>query len=74
MMTTNVRTFLRNFAAYKSKARLGQTVRIKDGEGEFIFAASKPRRSLLGCVKGRMTIHGDLAEPTLPDGEWRPSV
>jgi hypothetical protein len=73
-MTTNVRTFLRNFAAYKSKARQGETVRVKDGDGEFVFTASTPRRSLLGAAKGRIAIHGDLAEPTLRADDWRPST
>ncbi len=73
-VVTNVRNFLRNFAAYKMKARCGETVRVKDGEGEFIFTATTPRKSLLGAAKGRIVIHDDLTKPTLHDEDWRPSL
>ena len=51
-MTTNVRTFLRHFTTFKAKARRGERVRILDREGEFIFAAATPRKSLLGAARG----------------------
>lgn len=73
-MVTNVRNFLRNFATYKSKAQGGETVRVKDREGEFIFTASRPRKSLLGASKGRIAIHDDLTKPTLRNEDWQPSV
>lgn len=73
-MVTNVRNFLRNFATFKSKARRGEAVRVKDREGEFIFTATKPRKSLLGAAKGRIVIHDDLTKPTLHHDDWRPSL
>lgn len=30
----------------------------------------KPRHSVVGCMKGTVKIHGDLAEPCLPEGDW----
>jgi hypothetical protein len=71
-METNVRTFLREFPRFKARARRGETVKIKDRSGEFIFSASSaPRRqSLLGCLKGRIRIRGDLTRPTSSDSEW----
>ena len=73
-MTTNVRTFLREFAGCKARARKGETIRIKDKEGDFLFTCSSPRKSLLGCAKGRIIIVGDLTEPTLPTQAWKPSL
>ena len=73
-MTTNVRTFLREFAAFKSKARRGDTVRIRDKAGEFLFTAAGKRHTLLGAARGKIAFHADLAKPTLPAGGWKPSL
>ena len=73
-MTTNVRTFLREFAAFKAKARRGETVRINDGEGEFVFTAVHARKTLLGAGKGKITFHEDISKPTLPNSAWKPSL
>lgn len=73
-MTTNVRTFLREFATFKAKARRGETVRINDGEGEFVFTAVHARKTLLGAGKGKITFHGDISKPTLPNSAWKPSL
>ena len=73
-MVTNTRAFLRGFTTYKAKARKGEVVRVQDKEGEYLFTAVAPRKSLLGLLKGKMTIHGDLTKPTLPDDSWKPSL
>ena len=73
-MTTNVRTFLRDFATFKAHARKGTTVRVQDKEGQFLFTASTPRKSLLGAAKGKITLHGDLTQPTLSNKDWKPSL
>jgi hypothetical protein len=73
-MTTNVRTFLRDFTTFKAKARRGETVRILDREGEFLFTATTPRKSLLGAARGRITIRGDLTKPTVGRTGWKPSL
>lgn len=73
-MTTNVRTFLREFATFKAHARKGATVRVQDKEGQFLFTASTPRRSLLGAAKGKIVFHGDLTQPTLSTKDWKPSL
>ena len=73
-VTTNVRTFLRNFASFKTKARRGEAVRIKDGDGEYLFTAVAGRKSLLGAAKGKIAIHGDITGPTLKNDAWKPSV
>ena len=73
-MVTNTRSFLRGFAAAKARARRGETVRVLDKEGEFLFTAATPRRSLLGAAKGKILLHADLTQPTLPDADWRPSL
>jgi hypothetical protein len=73
-MKTNTRTFLRSFTTFKAKARKGETVKVHDKEGVFIFAAESPRKSLLGAAKGRITYHGDLTKPTLSGKDWRPSL
>jgi len=73
-MTTNVRTFLRDFAAFKARARKGETVRVQDKEGEFLFTAATARKSLLGAAKGKIALHADLSEPTLRDDSWKPSL
>ena len=72
-MVINVRTFLRDFSSFKARARLGETVRVKDKEGVFLFMADGPRKSLLGAAKGKMTVQGDLTQPTLTIKDWRPS-
>ena len=73
-MTTNVRTFLRDFATIKAQARKGTTVRVQDKEGQFLFTATTPRKSLLGAAKGRISFHGDLTRPTLSNKDWKPSL
>lgn len=73
-MTTNTRRFLREFATFKARARRGETVRITDKEGEFVFTAAASRKSLLGAAKGRLVIRADLTKPTLAPGSWRPSL
>jgi hypothetical protein len=73
-MSTNVRTFLRDFTTFKAKARKGETVRVQDKEGEFVFSAAGPRKSLLGAAKGKIAFHGDLTKPTLSNDSWKPSL
>lgn len=73
-MTTNVRNFLRDFATFKAHARKGTTVRVQDKEGQFLFTSTAPRKSLLGAAKGKITFHGDLTRPTLPNDAWKPSL
>ena len=73
-MVTNVRTFLREFAAFKARARKGETVRVQDRGGVFVFRADVPRKSLLGAARGRITIRGDITRPTLKADAWKPSV
>lgn len=73
-MVTNVRTFLREFTTFKARARKGETVRVQDKEGVFLFTADAPRKSLLGVARGKITIRGDLTGPTLKNAAWKPSV
>ena len=73
-MITNVRTFLRDFTTFKAKARKGETVRVQDKEGEFVFSAAGLRNSLLGAARGKITFHGDLTQPTLSNENWKPSL
>jgi hypothetical protein len=73
-MTTNVRTFLRDFTTYKAKARRGETVRVQDRDGEYLFTSLAPRKSLVGAAKGKITLRGDLTKPTLPESDWKPSL
>ena len=73
-MITNVRTFLRDFSAFKARARRGETVRVQDKEGEFVFSAAGSRKSLLGAARGKITFHGDLTQPTLSNDSWKPSL
>ena len=73
-MTTNVRTFLRDFTTFKARARRGERVRILDREGEFVFAAAVPRKSLLGAARGKISISGDLTKPTLRKTGWKASL
>jgi hypothetical protein len=74
IMLTNTRNFLRDFASIKAKARKGETVRVQDREGEFLFTAATPRKSLLGAAKGKIAFHDDLTKPTLPNHGWKPSL
>lgn len=73
-MTTNVRTFLREFSSFKAKARRGGTVRIRDKEGEFLFTAAGARNTLLGAAQGKIDFHADLTQPTLRGDGWKPSL
>jgi hypothetical protein len=73
-MITNVRTFLRDFTTFKARARKGETVRVQDREGEFVFSAAGSRKSLLGAARGKITFHGDLTQPTLSNDSWKPSL
>jgi prevent-host-death family protein len=33
-------------------------------------APGKARRSVVGCLKGTVRIHGDLTEPCIPEADW----
>jgi len=73
-MITNVGTFLREFASFKARARKGETVRIRDIEGEFLFTAAGARTTLLGASRGKIAFHQDLTQPTLKGEAWKPSL
>ncbi len=74
-MVTNTRTFLRSFTTFKSRARKGEIVRVKDQTGEFLFTAVTPaRKSLLGAAAGKISFHADLTQPSLPNDSWKPSL
>jgi hypothetical protein len=75
VLVTNTRTFLRSFTTFKSKARKGETVRIQDKEGEYLFTAATPKRkSLVGAATGKIIFHDDLTKPTLSNDSWKPSL
>lgn len=73
-MVTNTRNFLRDFTRFKARARKGETVRVQDKEGEFLFTATAPRKSLLGAAKGKIAFHDDLTRPSVPNESWQPSL
>jgi len=73
-MQTNVRSFLRDFAAFKAKARKWVSIRILDKGGDFLFTCTKPGRSLMGAAKARLAVRADLTRPTLPRSAWKPSL
>lgn len=73
-VVTNVRKFLREFPVFKHRARRGEVVRVQDKEGEFLFTAATPRKSLLGAARGKITLRRDIVQPTLPDGDWKPTL
>jgi len=73
-MITNTRTFLRDFAAMKARARKGEAVRVRERDTEFVFTATTTRKSLLGAAKGKLVCHGDLTTPTLTSEGWKPSL
>jgi len=73
-MPTTVRTFLREFASFKARARRGETVRVHDKEGEFLFTAAAARKSLIGAARGKIAFRGDLTQPTLAADNWKPSL
>ena len=73
-MVTNTRIFLRSFISFKARARKGETVRVQDKEGEFLFTAAAPRKSLLGAARGKIVFHDDLTKPTLPNDSWNPAL
>ncbi len=73
-MVTTTRQFLRDFSSIKAKARKGETVRVQDKEGEYLFTSASARKSLLGAAKGKIVIHQDLTRPTLANDGWKPSL
>ncbi|GAB5559717.1 MAG: hypothetical protein SynsKO_13640 [Synoicihabitans sp.] len=73
-MATTVRSFLRNFAAHKARARQGEVIRVQDREGEFVFTAVAQPKSLLGAARGKIEIHDDITRPTLADKDWQPDL
>ena len=30
----------------------------------------RPQRSVVGCMKGTVRMHGDLTEPCIPEADW----
>ena len=73
-MITNARAFLRDLTTFKAKARKGETVQARDKEGEFVFSAAVPRKSLLGAARGKIVFHGDLTQPTLSNDRWKATL
>ena len=73
-MITNTRTFLRDFAAMKARARKGEAVRVRDRDAEFVFTAATGGKSLIGAARGKIVLHGNLTGPTLASRDWKPSL
>ena len=75
-MKTNVSTLLREFPKVRQAAMAGEEVIIVTREGNLRLTA-EPRsgESILGSRKGLIRFSDDrLDEPTLPEGEWNPSL
>ncbi len=75
-MKTNVSTLLREFPKVRNAALAGEEVIIVTRGGNLRLTA-EPRsgESILGSRKGLLRFADDLLDqPTLPEGEWNPSL
>ena len=75
-MKTNVSTLLREFPRVRQAALAGEEVIIVTRDGNLRLTA-EPRsgESILGSRKNRIRFADErLDEPTLPEGEWNPSL
>lgn len=64
-MTTKVRSFLRTSETDKARALRGEAVLLHNEKGEYLVTAATARKTLLGAARGKITIRGDLTQPTL---------
>jgi hypothetical protein len=74
-MKTNVSTLLREFPRVRRAALAGETVIVQTREGNLRITADRPEGGpLLGCLRGRVSLRGDLTRPTSEAGEWDPKL
>ncbi len=69
-MTSKVRAFLHNSETDKTREFRSETVRRRDEKGEGLGTATPARKTLLGAARGKITIRGDLTQPTLTARDW----
>lgn len=69
-MTTKVRSFLRTSETDKARALRGETLRLRDEKGGYLGTGAPARKTLLGAARGKITIRGDLTQPTLTARDW----
>ena len=74
-METNVSTLLREFPKVRRAVLSGEDVIVHTREGDLRITADKPKKgSILGCMKGRFGVTGDIVSPTTTEDEWNPSL
>ena len=75
-MKTTVTTLLRDFPKVRRAALRGEQVLISSREGDLLLtAAPKPKGSVLGSMSNwSAEFMEDPAVPTLPSGDWDPSL
>lgn len=70
-METNVSTLLREFPKVRRAALRGETVIVHTREGDLrITANNSGKPPLLGCLAGKMSLTGDITEPSTHSDEW----
>ena len=69
-MTTKVRSFLRTSEPDKARALRGKAVHLRDEKGGYLGTGTPARKTLLGAARGKITIRGDLTQPTLTARDW----
>lgn len=74
-MKTNVSTLLREFPKVRRAALRGETVIVKTREGDLRITADRANGDgLLGCLSGKIQLHGDLSKPTSGLDEWESNL
>lgn len=62
---------MREFPKVRRAALRGETVIVETREGNLrITADREPGAGLLGCLAGRVKLHGNLSTPTTGAAEW----
>ena len=68
-------TLLREFPKVRRAVMAGQTVIVETKEGNLRITADRSEESpLLGCLRGKVSVRGDIVAPTTADNEWMRST
>ena len=74
MKTTNVAEFKKHLSSFLSLVEKGETIEVRRRNVPIAQVVGLPARrtnhTILGCGKGSVAFHGEVAEPLIPSRQW----
>lgn len=74
MKVTNIAELKQNLSRYISAVERGEEIEVRRRNVPIArvvpISGAQRNRTVLGCGRGSATIHGDMTEPLIPEGDW----